>query len=109
MFDLWRFHPQELENLQTAAELLLVLKKYARFEEDWDEVYCKLTQGITGAESIDTLDMSCNQYLSDQGLSPEDGAEGWQLTCRFSTGECSLRREPDPQFVADMNSMFSWE
>lgn len=109
VFDLWGFHPQELENLQTVAELLLFLKKYTRFEEEWNEVYDKLARGITGAESIDSLYMSCNQYLSDQGLSPENGAEGWQLTCHFSTGECALLREPDPEFIADMNRMFCWD
>ena len=107
-FDLLELNPEKLKSIQSTSDLLSFLKRYACSERRATGA-CNILAQVEDLNCLEYLEISCNEFLSDQGFSPEEGAEGIQLTYNFSNGEYIITREPDPKFITDMNSMFCWE
>jgi hypothetical protein len=113
-FDYDFIKPDRLRAIREISDLLAFLAgctQESSFAEDFESTCADLIRSIREAGSIDniaSLEMSCNEFMSDQGEFPEDDATGRQLKYRFDTGACEITNRPTDEFIDLMNSIYDY-
>ena len=113
-FDYDFIKPDRLRAIREISDLLAFLAgctQESSFAEDFESTCADLIRSIREAGSIDniaSLEMNCNEFMSDQGEFPEDGATGRQLKYRFDTGACEITNRPTDEFIDLMNSIYDY-
>jgi hypothetical protein len=113
-FDPIHIRQERLRAIREISDLLDFLAgctQESSFAEEFESTCAELIRSIQEAGSIDniaSLEMSCNEFMSDQGEFPEDGATGRQLKFYFDTGACEITNRPTDEFIDLMNSIYDY-
>ena len=113
-FDYDFIKPDRLRAIRDISDLLDFLAgctQESSFAEEFESACAELIRSIREAGRIDkiaSLEMSCNEFMSDQGELPEDGATGRQLKYHFDTGACEITNRPTDEFIDLMNSIYDY-
>lgn len=109
-----RIRQERLRAIREIADLLDFLAGCAQethFDDEYESSCAKLIHSIQEAGSIDniaSLEMSCNEFMSDQGESPEEGSIGRQLKYHFDSGACEITDRPTEEFINLMNNIYNY-